>query len=90
VGDTKVWQVYMLRCADGTLYTGISTDVGRRLRTHNAGRGARYTRARLPVRLVWLGPQVIGTSQALREERKIKRLPKRSKEEMVRVYEEAG
>lgn len=47
------WSVYILRCADGTLYTGISTDLAARIATHNAGKGAKYTRSRLPVRLVW-------------------------------------
>ena len=49
------WQVYMLECADGSLYTGVATDVGRRLRQHNGELvgGARYTSGRRPVRLVW-------------------------------------
>lgn len=45
--------VYMLKCADGTIYTGFTPDMERRLAAHNAGRGARYTRARLPVELLW-------------------------------------
>lgn len=50
----QIWYVYILRCADGTFYTGITTDIERRVREHNAsGRGARYTRNRRPVRLVW-------------------------------------
>ena len=44
---------YMLRCADGTLYTGWTNDLEKRLKAHNAGTGAKYTRARLPVELVW-------------------------------------
>ena len=47
------WSVYMLRCADDTLYTGIAKDLSARLATHNAGKGAKYTRARRPVHLVW-------------------------------------
>ena len=46
--DNKAY-MYVVECADGTLYTGYTTDVERRLRTHNAGKGAKYTRARLPV-----------------------------------------
>ena len=47
------WWVYLLRCGDGTLYTGITDDLDRRLAAHNAGRGAKYTRSRRPVTLVW-------------------------------------
>jgi predicted GIY-YIG superfamily endonuclease len=47
------WHIYILRCADNTLYTGIATDVSARLATHNAGKGAKYTRGRLPVTLVY-------------------------------------
>ena len=52
---TPPWQVYMLQCADGTLYTGVATDIERRLRQHNGemSGGARYTRSRRPVRLMW-------------------------------------
>ncbi len=48
----RTWYIYLLECADGTLYTGIATDPERRLQQHNKGRGARYTRSRLPVRLI--------------------------------------
>lgn len=47
------YYIYLLECSDGSLYTGFTTDVGRRLKTHNAGKGAKYTRSRLPVRLVY-------------------------------------
>ncbi|MEZ4394189.1 MAG: GIY-YIG nuclease family protein [Polyangiales bacterium] len=47
------WTLYLLRCADGSLYTGIALDLAARLAAHNAGRGAKYTRARLPVTLAW-------------------------------------
>ncbi len=50
------WWVYMLECADGSLYTGIARDPDKRLATHNAGKGARYTRSRLPVKLVYQEP----------------------------------
>lgn len=69
---TRIWHVYLLLCADGTLYTGIALDPQRRTRAHNAGRGSRYTRTRLPVRL--LASKPIGTQQqALMLERHIKR-----------------
>jgi len=47
------WQVYILRCADDTLYTGVTNDLDARLATHNLGKGARYTRSRLPVRVLY-------------------------------------
>ena len=50
--DSKAY-MYVVECADGTLYTGYTTDVERRLKTHNSGKGAKYTRARLPVCLLY-------------------------------------
>lgn len=69
------WFIYILRCADDTLYTGISTDVGRRVDEHNAGppRGARYTSGRRPVVLVY-AECVESRGAALRRERAIKNL----------------
>ena len=74
------WWVYMLRCADGSLYTGVTTDLQRRLAQHNgecAG-GARYTRSRRPVMLIW---QEAGHDRgsAQRREAALKRLPRRRK-----------
>lgn len=70
--------VYMLRCADGTLYTGYTDDPERRARVHNAGKGAKYTRSRLPVELVYR--EVFGDkSAALRREWEIKRLTRAQK-----------
>jgi len=66
--------VYLLRCRDGSLYTGWTTDLRRRLRLHRAGKGARYTRSRLPVELALVLPQPDATS-ARREEARIKGLP---------------
>lgn len=70
--------VYILRCADGTLYTGAAKDVARRLVEHAAGRASRFTRARLPVTLVW-SRRVRSWSLALREEYRIKRLTRAAK-----------
>jgi predicted GIY-YIG superfamily endonuclease len=67
------WYVYMVRCADGSLYTGIATDVERRVAEHNAGQGARYTRGRGPVTLVYR-EQVKDRPAALRREYAIKQL----------------
>lgn len=74
------WFVYMLRCADGSLYTGVTTDPERRLREHNEDNrlGARYTRARRPVELAWQEMQP-GRAEALRREIEIKRLTRRAK-----------
>ncbi|HYO15310.1 MAG TPA: GIY-YIG nuclease family protein [Thermoanaerobaculia bacterium] len=75
--------VYILRCADGSLYTGIARDVERRLAQHQAGKASRYTRGRLPVTLVW-NREVGSWSLALREEIRIKALSRAEKEEMLR------
>lgn len=70
--------VYLLRCADGSLYCGWTTDPERRLRQHNAGTASRYTRRRLPVEYAALIP-VADRSAALREEARIKKLSRRDK-----------
>ena len=75
--------VYLLRCADGTLYCGWSTDPERRLRQHQAGTASRYTRRRRPVEIVWV-KQVADRSAALREEWRIKQLTRDEKWALVR------
>ena len=77
------WYVYILRCGDGTLYTGTTDDVGRRLAAHRAGRGAKYTRGRGPLELVYVEEQ-LDKSAALRREWEIKRLRREQKEQMIR------
>ena len=72
------WFVYVVRCADGSLYTGISTDVPARVAAHNAGRGARYTRSRRPVELVH-AERKKSQSTALRREADIKAWPRERK-----------
>jgi putative endonuclease len=76
------WWVYVVRCADGTLYTGIARDPAGRVATHNAGRGARYTRSRRPVALVFSEPAT-DRGAALRREAAIKRLPAEAKRQLV-------
>ncbi len=76
------WSVYILRCADGSLYTGIARDTKRRVAAHNAGRGAAYTRSRLPVTLLHQEPASTH-SAALRREWAIKRLTRKEKEKLV-------
>ncbi len=73
-----MYYVYIAACADGSLYTGCTTDVERRIRTHNAGRGAKYTRSRLPVALAYAEPAE-DRSAALRREYAIKRLSHKEK-----------
>jgi putative endonuclease len=73
------WTVYLARCRDGTLYTGVTTDPDRRLAEHNAGCGAAYTRSRLPVTLVYL--ETVGDrSGALRREHAIRQMSRAQKE----------
>jgi putative endonuclease len=80
VPDT--WTVYMVRCRDGTLYTGATNNLERRVATHNKGRGAAYTRARLPVMLVWSEPAA-DRGAALRREAALKRLSRTEKLRLV-------
>ena len=70
--------VYILRCADGTLYTGCTTDLEKRVERHNSGRGAKYTRARLPVTLAYYeGASSLG--RAVKRESEIKKLSRSAK-----------
>ena len=74
----KTWFVYILRCADDTLYTGITDDVARRTAVHNSGKGAKYTRARLPVEVVYT-EECESYSAALKREHGIKQLSRQQK-----------
>lgn len=76
---------YILRCADGTLYTGWTVDPGRRLRQHNARRGAHYTRTRRPLHLVYL-ERMTSRREAMRRERVIKRLSRAAKQDLIRLF----
>ncbi len=77
------WFVYILRCSDGSLYTGITKDVRRRCEQHNAGTASRYTRSRLPVALVYQERHV-SRSLALKREAAIKAMSRREKESLIR------
>jgi putative endonuclease len=80
------WYVYIVECADGSLYTGITTNVQRRILEHNYGsKAAKYTRSRRPVRLVYR-KEVQNRSAASKEEAKIKRLKRKEKQELVKAY----
>ena len=76
------WYVYILRCGDGTLYTGITDDIPRRLAAHRAGKGAKYTRGRGPLELVYQ-ERVPDKPAALRREAAIKRLRRGEKERLI-------
>jgi putative endonuclease len=73
---------YMLECADGSFYTGWTTDPVRRTKAHNAGRGARYTRSRRPVRLVFVELEET-RSAAMKRERNIKTMPRSIKQRLI-------
>ena len=72
------WHVYIVRCADRTLYTGVAKDLPQRIAAHNDGRGAKYTRQRLPVKLVY-SESAADRGAALRREWEIKRLTRAAK-----------
>ena len=83
------WFVYVVRCADSSLYTGITKDVKRRCQQHNAGTASRYTRSRLPVKLVYQEARP-SQSSALKRELAIKAMTRREKMAMIRVRKKAG
>ncbi len=83
------WQVYVLRCGDGSLYTGIARDALARLRQHEAGKGARYTRGRGPLALVHLEPAA-SHGDALRREAAIRKLGRAGKEALISQGEAAS
>jgi putative endonuclease len=76
-----MWYVYILECADGTLYTGITTDVNKRVATHNKGKGAKYTKTRLPVKVRCIF-EAEDRSAASKEEYRIKQLSRKQKLEL--------
>lgn len=76
------WHVYMLRCADQSLYTGVTKDLQARLSQHNRGKASRYTRVRLPVEIVYAEPAT-DHGTALRREIQIKKLARAAKEKLI-------
>jgi putative endonuclease len=80
------WYIYLIRCQDGSLYTGITTNVARRLSEHRGGgkKGAKYLRGRGPLAVAFQ-KKLAGKSQALRVERLVKMLPKARKEELIKT-----
>ena len=82
MSGAPIWHVYIVRCGDGTLYTGVAKDLDARLAAHNHGAGAKYTRGRRPVTLVYREP-VPDRPAALRRERAIKRLAAADKRALI-------
>ena len=83
----STWHLYILRCRDGSLYTGITTDVEKRLEAHRTGKGAKYTRGRGPLELVYR--EICGThSTALRRELEIKSLSREEKQKLIHAATE--
>lgn len=83
----STWHLYILRCKDGSLYTGITTDVEKRLEAHRNGKGAKYTRGRVPLELVYR--EACGThSEALKRELAVKSLTREQKQELIASYME--
>lgn len=82
------WTVYILRCGDGSLYTGCTNDLPRRLEAHRSGRGAKYTRSHAPVTLIYQEPAA-DKSSALRREMAIKRLRRQAKLALIEGKENA-
>lgn len=78
----KKWNLYILRCGDGSLYTGIAVDVERRLQMHRSGKGAKYTRGRGPLELVYR-EECEDHSGALKRELAVKALTKEEKENLI-------
>ena len=85
----QAWYVYILECADGTLYTGMTNRLERRLAAHNAGKGAKYTKTRRPVRLRYF-ETLENRSQALRQEAAIKKLSHAQKHAMCENFAREG
>jgi putative endonuclease len=80
--DNKTWYVYIVRCSDRTLYTGIARNIEKRIEQHNSGQGAKYTRGRRPVELVLI-EEMSSHGDALRREYQIKRLSLSRKLEII-------
>ena len=81
----KDYSIYIVRCRDKTLYTGIAKDVKKRITIHNSGRGARYTKTRGPVKLVY-NEGLFTCGNALKRERVIKKMSRVEKIEMIKAY----
>jgi len=85
MADSSLWFLYMIRCKGNMLYTGITTDVERRFKEHQAGKGAKFLRGKAPLALVY--QITVGNhSEALKEELRIKKLSKAAKEKLIKQH----
>jgi len=84
--NEKSWSLYILRCQDGSLYTGITNDIQRRLKAHNSGRASRYTSSRRPVELLYQEP-CTSRSQALIRECAVKSYSRKEKEDLIKLID---
>jgi len=82
--ETITYYVYIVECSDGTYYTGYTIDLENRIRLHNNGRGAKYTRSKRPVKLVWC-EEYKCFKEAVKREAEIKKLTRKQKEELVKA-----
>ena len=80
----NTWKLYILQCGDGSLYTGISTDVQKRLEVHRSGKGAKYTKSRRPVKLVYF-ETYSSKEEAMRREWEIKQLSRTEKWKLIKA-----
>ena len=80
----SLWFVYLLKCADGSFYCGIAKNVEQRLALHESGKGARYTRGRGPLEIIWKLSNPLTHGEALKLERRIKRMTRKQKETLVK------
>jgi predicted GIY-YIG superfamily endonuclease len=80
--QNRNWFLYILKCRDGTLYTGITNNLSRRISQHNNGSASRYTRSRRPVQCMYHEP-CLSRSRALKRELAVKSLPKKEKEKLI-------
>ena len=81
------WYLYILRCGDGTFYTGITNDIEKRLEAHRTGKGAKYTRGRGPLELAYQ-ETLESYSHALKRELEVKKLSRLQKEQMIKNYKQ--
>jgi len=89
MADSSLWFLYMIRCKGNVLYTGITTDVQRRFKEHQAGKGAKFLRGKAPLELVYQ-TKVDTHSEALKKELRIKKLSKAEKEAMISSVHHKG
>jgi predicted GIY-YIG superfamily endonuclease len=83
--NNKGWHLYLIHCSDNSLYTGITTDISRRIKEHNQKKGGMYTRNRTPVELVYQEPHP-SKSSALKREIQIKKWPRLKKVKLIKEY----